>query len=326
MFSLSLLTLALLLFLLAQNQCSGSSLPCDALRDTIPNRRRRRAHDPSAVLPHSPTSAARNALPNCRRRRAHDPSAVPPHSPTALREPRSRTAAAAARMTHPPYSLTPQPALRETRSRTAAAAARTTHLPYSLIPQPALRLPSTLSAQESLRQIAQEPDLHRQIGFHVVNSGLYAHDRTSSGVLYCVARVPTKIIKQRRLSQAEFFSAADLKFGVTKDLPARRRSYAACEGNGYVHLWLFSMRTRQRCRLERLLHLSCSCFVDRDSTPCSGKRCPRVHREFWPLRHLGSFDEICDRLASFQVAIGEPNGKMVTLDGYDLLFPRFRAS
>ncbi|KAJ7698520.1 hypothetical protein B0H16DRAFT_1749629 [Mycena metata] len=244
----------------------------------------------------------------------------------ALCEPRSRTAAAAARMTHPPYSLTPRPALRETRSRTAAAAARTTHLPYSLIPQPALRLPSTLSAQESLRQIAQEPDLHRQIGFHVVNSGLYAHDRTSSGVLYCVARVPTKIIKQRRLSQAEFFSAADLKFGVTKDLPARRRSYAACEGNGYVHLWLFSMRTRQRCRLERLLHLSCSCFVDRDSTPCSGKRCPRVHREFWPLRHLGSFDEICDRLASFQVAIGEPNGKMVTLDGYDLLFPRFRAS
>ncbi|KAJ7752123.1 hypothetical protein B0H16DRAFT_1460102 [Mycena metata] len=134
----------------------------------------------------------------------------------------------------------------------SAAHRRRAYYPATIFPHSpaALRLPRTLSPQETLRHIAQEPDLDLQIGFHMVNSGLYAHDRASPGVVYCVARVPTKILKGGRLTEAEFLAAADLKFGVTKDLPARRRAYNACEGNEDTHLWLFCVATRQHHRLE----------------------------------------------------------------------------
>ncbi|KAJ7707944.1 hypothetical protein B0H16DRAFT_1746390 [Mycena metata] len=209
-----------------------------------------------------------------------------------------------------------------TRSRTAAAVHDASR-PYSLIQDPALRLPVTLSAPDALRYINREPNLGRQIGLQLANPGLYAHDRTSSGVLYCVVLFPTHariLLDQGRLSEADFFALADLKFGVTRNLSSQRRDYAACEGNGHSHLWLFPVPTRQRCRLERLLHLSCSCFAPRDSTPCSGKRCHRTHREFWPLAPLGSLEQVKGRLRAFQVAIGETEHQINTLDESKLRF------
>ncbi|KAJ7016538.1 hypothetical protein C8F04DRAFT_1406903 [Mycena alexandri] len=205
--------------------------------------------------------------------------------------------------------------------RSRAAASRR---PYSLVTCPSLRLSPALSRHHTLRRIAQHrqhPKL--QIGLHLANGGLYARDGVSSGEVYFVGRLPTvdydRLVKHT-LPLDDFIRVLDVKFGVAQDVSSRQREYVACEGNGHKHLWFFSVHTDQRYRLERLMHLDFWCDSPRDRKQCSGKRCKKTHREFWPLASLGPLESIKPRVRAFLVAIGEPNAQILPLDDHDYAF------
>ncbi|KAJ7166891.1 hypothetical protein C8R46DRAFT_1219271 [Mycena filopes] len=191
---------------------------------------------------------------------------------------------------------------------------------YSLQPKPALRLGPMPSAA-ALRYISRW-SYREQIALHLANPGLYVRDRCE-GEVYCWIELD-KGDHRRAVSglmtPEELWKLPSLrvKFGSAKNLPHRRRGYTKCDTGGHRRLWLFSFKTTQRYRLERLNQLAFLCEDDRDLRRCSG--CKKVHIEVWILRHVvRSFVELREQIAELQVAMGEPI-LMEPLDDYHRVF------
>ncbi|KAJ7188521.1 hypothetical protein C8R46DRAFT_1205679 [Mycena filopes] len=191
---------------------------------------------------------------------------------------------------------------------------------YSLQPNPALRLGPMPSAA-ALRYISRW-SYREQMAFHLVNPGLYVRDRCE-GVVYCWIELDEG--DHRRavsglMTPGELWKLPSLrvKFGSAKNLPHRRRGYTKCDSGGHRRLWLFSFKTNQRYRLERLNQLAFLCEDDRDLRRCSG--CKKIHIEIWILRRVvRSFAELRKQIGDLQVAMGEPI-LMEPLDDYHRVF------
>ncbi|KAJ7148246.1 hypothetical protein C8R46DRAFT_1044791 [Mycena filopes] len=191
------------------------------------------------------------------------------------------------------------------RSSRIATADHQPHL-YSLQVNPALRL-RPMPSSTALRYIARQP-YKEQIALHLANAGLYVRDRCE-GKVYCWIELDKD--DHRRavdglMTPEELWKLPSLrvKFGSTKNLPHRRRDYNKCNTGGQRRLWLFSFRTTQRYRLERLNQLAFLCEDDRDIQRCSG--CKKMHIEIWFLRRVvRSFAELKEQIGALQVAMGE---------------------
>ncbi|KAJ7040638.1 hypothetical protein C8F04DRAFT_1253955 [Mycena alexandri] len=202
------------------------------------------------------------------------------------------------------------------RSRAASA--------FSTVPQPALRL--NMPRAEALRYIRGRPTPEEQIEYHVANAGLYARDGRY-GDVYCCAEVDGatfKRFRRQQISHGRFLRALRVKFGVTTNLPRRRRQYRRCERTGLVHLWLFAFRTRNRYRLEHLSHLGFKCDAPADRSACPS--CGTTHCEYWRLVDVGcSFRALVGRFRAFVNAIGESGVHMRPLTDYRVAFPKRRS-
>ncbi|KAJ7111123.1 hypothetical protein C8R46DRAFT_1240428 [Mycena filopes] len=157
---------------------------------------------------------------------------------------------------------------------------------------------------------------HRPIALHLENRGLYARDGVP-GHLYCCASVCSAVYDAfvaGAISQSQFQRALRVKLGVAENVFVRREDYTVCDSNGQTHLWLFFVRTRQRYRIERLLHLEFLCRARRSLRLCSG--CFKRHREYWRFIHVGSFQRIRARVLALLARVGEPGALIIRLKDY----------
>ncbi|KAJ7016230.1 hypothetical protein C8F04DRAFT_1282110 [Mycena alexandri] len=205
------------------------------------------------------------------------------------------------------------------RSRAAPAPAS-----FSLRVQPALRL--NMPRAQALRYIGRQPTPQEQIEYHVNNPGLHARDGPN-GDVYCCVEVDAATLKdfwRHQISRAQFLRALRVKFGVTTNLPRRRRQYRRCERTGLLHLWLFAFKTRHRYCLEHLSHLGFKCDAPADCSVCPS--CGTTHCEYWKFADLGcSFRALVTQFRAFATAIGEPGVRMRRLTHYRVAFPKHRS-
>ncbi|KAJ7145489.1 hypothetical protein C8R46DRAFT_1232080 [Mycena filopes] len=199
--------------------------------------------------------------------------------------------------------------------RRAAAAAASCRLCRMAQQQIDLHVASGNRAR-ALRAIARCPNPRHQIALHLQNRGLYARDGVP-GHLYCCASVRTAVYDAfvaGAINEIQFHRALRVKLGVAENIFVRREDYALCDSNGQTHLWLFFVRTRQRYRIERLLHLEFLCRARRSIRHCSG--CYKRHREYWRFVHVGSFRRIRARVLALLARIGEPGALIIRLKDY----------
>ncbi|KAJ7020481.1 hypothetical protein C8F04DRAFT_1275020 [Mycena alexandri] len=151
---------------------------------------------------------------------------------------------------------------------------------YSLEVDPARRLPP-MARSAARRYILGQPFVD-QVVLQLANSGLYARD-PSEGAVYCFLEVKKDEydgVKDGTVSLTELLPSLRVKFGSTMDVSRRRQGYAKCDAGGHRRLWLFSFRTRQRYRIERLCHLAFLCEAERNIVARSLSNLKQIITEF----------------------------------------------
>ncbi|KAJ7030134.1 hypothetical protein C8F04DRAFT_1264253 [Mycena alexandri] len=172
----------------------------------------------------------------------------------------------------------------------------------------------------ALRVITRCAKPQHQAALHLRNRGLYARDG-APGHMYCCASVPTSVyndVVAGTISQSDFERALRVKVGVAENVFVRRDDYAICDSNGQTHFWLFYVPTRQRYRIERLMHLDFLSRARRNIRKCSG--CRKHHREYWRFIFVGPFQRIRARVFALLARIGEPGARLIPLNDYHRVF------
>ncbi|KAJ7437619.1 hypothetical protein B0H11DRAFT_1932087 [Mycena galericulata] len=113
------------------------------------------------------------------------------------------------------------------------------------------------------------------------------------GVVYINSRVPYQKWNQylqEYIPSSAIFNALEVKVGHTRNMARRQSAYRACT-NGIFIRWHVAFRVRKRILTEAIVHLLLRDMGAVPSVyPCPG--CGVSHREYVPLRSVGSFDAL----------------------------------
>ncbi|KAJ7038914.1 hypothetical protein C8F04DRAFT_1179250 [Mycena alexandri] len=121
-----------------------------------------------------------------------------------------------------------------------------------------------------------------QVALQLANSGLYVRD-LSEGAVYCFIKVKKEEydgVKDGTVSLTELLPSLRVKFGSTMDVSRQRQGYAKCDAGGHRQLWLFSFRTREQYRIERLCHLAFLCEAEHNIVARSLSNLKQLITEF----------------------------------------------
>ncbi|KAJ7473881.1 hypothetical protein B0H11DRAFT_1918694 [Mycena galericulata] len=120
-----------------------------------------------------------------------------------------------------------------------------------------------------------------------------AFKREGPGLVYITSRVPYWILNaylQGRIQSSEFLDALEVKVGHTRNMARRQRAYHVC-AKGIAICWHVAFRACKRILSEAIAHLILREMGAFPSVfPCPG--CKVSHREYVPLRSVGSFNNL----------------------------------